>query len=213
MTAGVRGGGFVMGAVGGLALALLLIGAVSYLPHANTASQALYSPEKDAGQGASAASATTYAAATTTSAGAAYVPASQTTSTIAGPQAAGGNSPRNSSQSLMPSSSTTAASPPAVNTATVTATTTIATTTVTVAGGAFVYGPGASTPTTTANVSNALAGVSGGQQPQQRPNSLLAVLPGESVGNLVATLSPLLVGLLVAVLIYSAYSRRQDSSS
>jgi Zn-dependent protease with chaperone function len=48
---------------------------------------------------------------------------------------------------------------------------------------------------------------------QHRPNSLLTVLPGESVGSLIATLSPLLVGLLVAVLIYSAYSRRQDSSS
>jgi hypothetical protein len=53
---------------------------------------------------------------------------------------------------------------------------------------------------------------SGGLQPQ-RPNSLLTVLPGESVGNLIATLSPLIIGLLVAVLIYSAYSRRQDSSS
>jgi hypothetical protein len=180
MTAGVRGGGFVMGAVGGLALALLLIGAVSYLPHANTASQALYSPAKDAGQGASAASATTYAAATTTSAGVAYVPASQTTSTIAGPQAGGAQAP---------ASSTT-------------------------------VGPGASTPTTTAkaNASSAntpslqsAAGAAGGGL--QRPNSLLTVLPGESVGNLITTLSPLLVGLLVAVLIYTAYSRRQDSSS
>ncbi|HYR04973.1 MAG TPA: hypothetical protein VEO75_06245 [Nitrososphaerales archaeon] len=73
-----------------------------------------------------------------------------------------------------------------------------------------VAGPELST-TTAANASNALAGVSGGSQ--QRPNSLLTVLPGESVENLIATLSPLLVALLVAVLIYSAYSRRQDSSS
>jgi hypothetical protein len=48
---------------------------------------------------------------------------------------------------------------------------------------------------------------------QQRPKSLLTVLPGESVGSLIATLSPLLIGLLVAALIYGAYSRRQDSSS
>jgi len=39
------------------------------------------------------------------------------------------------------------------------------------------------------------------------------VLPGESAGSFLATISPLLVGFLVAALIYGAYSRRQDSSS
>jgi hypothetical protein len=48
---------------------------------------------------------------------------------------------------------------------------------------------------------------------QARPGSLLTALPGESVGSLIATLSPLIIGLLVAALIYGAYSRRQDSSS
>lgn len=47
----------------------------------------------------------------------------------------------------------------------------------------------------------------------QRPDSLLAVLPGEGVGSLLATISPLLIALLVAGLVYGAYSRRQDASS
>src|SRR6266478_2897887 len=104
MTAGARGGGFVIGGVGGLALALLLVGAVSYLPHANTASQALYSSAKDAGQGASAAASTTQTGASTSAAGAGNLGPAQTTTTSPGPQASGGNSPRNSSQALMPSS-------------------------------------------------------------------------------------------------------------
>jgi hypothetical protein len=67
------------------------------------------------------------------------------------------------------------------------------------------------TTVTSASFHYGAEAASGGLQP--RPNSLLTVLPGESVGSLIATLSPLLVGLLVAVLIYSAHSRRQDSSS
>ena len=50
-------------------------------------------------------------------------------------------------------------------------------------------------------------------QAQQEPSSLLAVLPGEGVGKLIATVSPLLIGLLVAALVYGAYARRQDASS
>jgi len=50
-------------------------------------------------------------------------------------------------------------------------------------------------------------------QAQPRPDSLLAVLPGESVGSLIATISPLLVALLIAGLVYGAYVRRQDASS
>ncbi|MDA4116133.1 MAG: hypothetical protein OK442_06225 [Thaumarchaeota archaeon] len=52
-----------------------------------------------------------------------------------------------------------------------------------------------------------------GTQAQQEPSSLLAVLPGEGAGRMIATVSPLLVGLLVAALVYGAYARRQDSSS
>ena len=59
---------------------------------------------------------------------------------------------------------------------------------------------------------NAATNALSGGQPQ-RPGSLLTVLPGESVGNLLATLSPLIIGLLVAALIYGAYSRRQNASS
>lgn len=47
----------------------------------------------------------------------------------------------------------------------------------------------------------------------QRPDSLLAVIPGEGAASLVGTVSPLLIGLLVAALVYAAYSRRQDASS
>jgi len=39
------------------------------------------------------------------------------------------------------------------------------------------------------------------------------VLPGEGVGSVIATLSPILVGLLIAALVYGAYTRRQDASS
>jgi hypothetical protein len=46
-----------------------------------------------------------------------------------------------------------------------------------------------------------------------RPDSLLAVIPGEGAASLVGTVSPLLIGLLMAALVYSAYSRRQDASS
>jgi hypothetical protein len=50
-------------------------------------------------------------------------------------------------------------------------------------------------------------------QTKHEPDSLLAVLPGESVASLIGTLSPLLLGVLVAALLYAAYSRRQDASS
>lgn len=51
------------------------------------------------------------------------------------------------------------------------------------------------------------------QTKQHTPDSLLTALQGESVGSVVATISPLLLGLLVAALVYSAYARRQDASS
>jgi hypothetical protein len=67
----------------------------------------------------------------------------------------------------------------------------------------------------------AVPGAAGGQTPvakasvamAQRPDSLLAVIPGEGAASLVGTVSPLLLGLLVAALVYAAYSRRQDASS
>src|SRR5438445_13682003 len=127
MTTGARGRGFFAGAIGGLALALLLVGVVSYLPQPNAARQALFSPAKDSGQGASGPSNSTHQAASTTTAGAAYGPANQTSTTSPGPQV--GGSPM-VVQAPATSSSTAAANPPAINTATVRATTTV-----TVAGG------------------------------------------------------------------------------
>src|SRR5205807_1286433 len=51
MTAGMRGGGFAAGGVGGLALALLLVGVASYLPQVPTASQVMFQPEKNSAAG------------------------------------------------------------------------------------------------------------------------------------------------------------------
>ena len=61
--------------------------------------------------------------------------------------------------------------------------------------------------------SNQVQSGAGAAAGTQKPSSLLAVLPGESAGRVIATVSPLLVGLLVAALVYGAYARRQDSSS
>lgn len=189
MTTGARGRGFFAGAIGGLALALLLVGVVSYLPQPNAARQALSSPAKDAGQGSGAAYNTTHPAASTTTAGAAYVGAGQTSTTSAVPQA-----PGSMPASVVPGGA-------AVNT---TVTTTKASVTSAAGLSNLASNFGSSQGVSSNGASNAA---------QARPGSLLTALPGEGVGNLVATLSPLLVGLLVAVLIYSAYSRRQDSSS
>jgi hypothetical protein len=122
-------GGFVAGAVGGLAIALLLVGLVAAFPEAN--------------------------------------PSAAPTTTIT-PQLSNAQSSS-------------------------------------VAGGPAMVVPGAvGEPTTISKASAATA---------QRPDSLLAVIPGEGAASLVGTVSPLLLGLLVAALVYAAYSRRQDASS
>src|SRR6266550_9225229 len=100
MSRGMKGRGFFAGAVGGLALALLLGGVVSFLPQSNTARQALYSQANDVGQGAGALASTTQP-----DAGAPNPPASRTSTTSPGPQAAGSIPARNSSQA--PATSTT----------------------------------------------------------------------------------------------------------
>jgi len=136
-------GGFFAGAVGGLAIALLLVGLVAAFPQANPAIQA---------------SSPAAALQTTTS-----------------PQFASGQLGVASSPLVVPG----AASGPNSSSS---------------AGG----------PTTLARTNSAAT---------QRPDSLLAVLPSQSEASLVGTISPLLLGLLVAALVYAAYSRRQDASS
>jgi hypothetical protein len=122
-------GGFVAGAVGGLAIALLLVGLVAAFPQANPSA----------------------------------APATTITPQLSNAQSSA------------------------------------------VAGGPAFAVPGAAgEPTTIAKASAATP---------QRPDSLLAVIPGEGAASLVGTVSPLLLGLLVAALVYTAYSRRHDASS
>jgi hypothetical protein len=59
MSDGVRGKGFFAGAVGGLALALLLVGVASFVPPASTAFHAASNPAQNAPQGAFSAASTT----------------------------------------------------------------------------------------------------------------------------------------------------------
>ncbi len=182
MTGGVRGGGFFAGAVGGLALAILLVGIVSFLPPSNIVSQAESGVEKYA---ASSGPASQTATSTTSISVASTTTALSTTSTAT---QAGAQNAAASSASAAPS---------------VTATTTVSSS------------ASASSPALSDSNRPVIQGglsAAGGAPGQQRPNSALTALPGESIGSLLATLSPLLIGLLVAVLIYGAYSRRQDSS-
>jgi hypothetical protein len=181
MTAGMRGGGFFVGGVGGLALALLLVGVVSFLPPSNTALRAGSAQATNAAGGASA---TSVASSTTT-----VFATSSALETAA-------NLTQNNSQTPQ---------------AAVTATTTVTATATNAIDGEV----GAASTTTAAGASapSRVAGLPSGAEQTPRPGSLLSALPGESVASLIATISPLLVGLVVAVLIYGAYSRRQDSSS
>ena len=66
-----------------------------------------------------------------------------------------------------------------------------------------------STPAAITNLPNSV--VPSQPNAAQRPDSLLSAMPGEGVSTLLGTLSPLLVGLVIAGLVYGAYSRRQDS--
>jgi len=189
MTARVRGGGFAMGAVGGLAVALLLVGVVTYLP------QTTYLPQGNPSM----------AAKNAASGGSAPAPAASTTAALD----MSTSSHVASSATTPPGAQNGASGAPAVA-AGVASTTSVrsaqTTVTTTVSSPSILVSPGP--PQTSAFAGSA----SNGTQPQQqRPASQLTALPRESIGSLVATLSPLLVGLLVAALIYSAYSRRQDS--
>jgi len=169
----LRSGGFFVGAVAGLAIALLVVGTASLLPQTN-------SPLRVASPQAAALSVTT---AVTTNA-----PAASSTTNSSGQFAAppvaqiagigGASAPA--------SSSTTAAAP-----------------------------AGAGAASSLSGASNQAQGGAtvAGTQAQQEPSSLLAVLPGEGAGKVIATVSPLLIGLLVAALVYGANARRQDSSS
>jgi hypothetical protein len=136
-------GGFFAGAVGGLAIALLLVGLVAAFPQANPA----IGPSS-------------------------HVEATETTASVqlANGQAGVGSAPAIGRGAPNVSSS---------------------------------YSPGLG-PVTIANANGATS---------PRPDSLLAVIPGESAASLVGTFSPLLLGVLVAALVYSAYSRRQDAAS
>jgi hypothetical protein len=137
----LRGTGFVLGAMGGLALALLVVGAASVFPQSgnpfvNTTAQTLVAT------------------------------AASSSSSAIGPEVGAANVARapQSAGAAPPASSKAAAGPLTVN-----------------AKGA-------------------------------RPDSLLAVLPGESASGVLETVSPLILGVLVALLIYGVYSRRQDAS-
>jgi len=66
-----------------------------------------------------------------------------------------------------------------------------------------------STPAAITNLPNSV--VPSQPNSAQRPDSLLSAMPGEGASTLVGTLSPLLFGLVIAGLVYGAYSRRQDS--
>jgi len=169
----MRSGGFFAGAVAGLAIALLVVGAASFLPQTN-------SPLKTASPVATAQSVTTSVATKALATSSATNGSAQFVAVQPGAQIAGIGAPATSSS----------------------------TTTTPLAGASA-----ASTPSGPSNqVQSGLTSTSG-TQGQQKPSSLLAVLPGESVGSLIATVSPLLIGLLVAALVYGAYARRQDSSS
>jgi len=167
----MRSGGFFTGAVGGLAIALLVIGAASLLPQTNNPLKAA-SPQATL-QSVTTSAATKALATSSTTNGSGQFAAVQPGGQIAGlPISA-------------PASSSTTTTPSAV------------------AGAASALSGGS-------NQVQSGAGAAGGTQ---KPSSLLAVLPGESAGRVIATVSPLLVGLLVAALVYGAYARRQDSSS
>ena len=207
MTGGMGRGGFFAGALGGLAMALLLVGVASLVPQTNPAMQAASTSSLNVAQGA---------ASTTTTA--AFSSAGSAMTSVAAPSA----TTVSSTTTVVTSS---AAPPSAGVTKTATVTTTVAgpssaasvvdqggqsvvsTATTTVAGvasGSVSYQAGGNGPSPAASGANAAEG---------RPSSLLAALPGEGVGALLGTLSPLLIGLLVAVLIYGVYSRQQDVSS
>ncbi len=215
MMLGGRNGGFFAGAIGGVLLALLLVGAATFLPQHN--GQVGTTPLQESGVGASVTETTTstYSSAgtsTTTVAGGAVttttaIPGHVVTTTTTATTTVTGTSTINAPGSTTATSSTTSQTSGAFEAATTTATTTTVTATLSATNSA--------TTTQRANDSwnsfqtSAVFGGSGGTE--HGPGSLLTNLPGQTVGGLLATLSPLLVGLLVGALVYTAYLRRQDS--
>lgn len=169
----MRSEGFFAGAVGGLALALLLVVLASLLPQASGPLNAASTQQGGAHSVMTTLTTSAQATSRTTNG------SSQSMVAPPGAQVAGNSSPAASSSS----ETTTAAS-----------------------ASASTVAPGAD------NQFQAGLAPSGGTQPVE-PSSLLAALPGESVGSFIATVSPLLIGLLVAALFYGAYARRQDSAS
>ena len=172
----MRRGGFFAGAVGGLALALLLVGLASLLPQTSNP-LGIASTQHGNAQSATTTLATSAPATSKATNGSAQPGGNPAVAQVAGNGA-----------------------PAAVSTSSETST---------------VAGTNASSVASSV-CNQAIPGLvaSGGTQAQeQKPSSLLAVLPGESVGSLIATVSPLLIGLLVAALFYGAYARRQDSAS
>lgn len=173
-------GGFFAGAVGGLAIGLLLIGVVSFLPQSNNSTLPHGGPAKSGAEAIFAATSMT----TTTTGCSSCGPSTSHSSAQSAPQSAAVNAPPAGAAGAAGASSSTTYS-----------------------------GSSASQFQGSAPVLTTQAGASNGGPQAQMPGSLLTVLPGESVGSLIATLSPLLIGLLVAALIYGAYTRRQDASS
>lgn len=166
----MRSGGFFVGAVAGLAIALLVVGTASFLPQTNNPLKAA-SPQA----------------------------ALQSVTTTVGTKALATSSATNSSTQFI-------AGLPIAQIAGIGASSSSSTTTT-------IPSAGFGAASALSGASNQAQSGAGSASGTQKPSSLLAVLPGESAGRVIATVSPLLVGLLIAALVYGAYARRQDSSS
>jgi hypothetical protein len=191
----LRDKGFYAGALGGLALALLVVGAGALGPQPSD--QVITSAHPPAVLGAAGSVGSSMANTSESSGG------SGSTTTISTPNA--------SSPTSVASAQSSPSSAPYVGNFASSATPKKSTMTT-------------SSPASQSSSSGSSVAVAPGQQPQgvvgtqpalstapHRPDSLLAAIPGEGVSTLLGTLSPLIVGLLVAALVYGAYSRRQDS--
>lgn len=179
MTGGTRGKRFFAGAVGGLALALLLVGVTSYLPQTNNGIQSALAPSQSLLVAAQS------TATTTASAPVAQAGVTATTSTSAGRATALSSNGTSAFVAVSQGANSSTSIPGQ-------------------AGGVEAGGA-------VSSAALAFASATSGTQP--RPSSMLAVLPGEGLGTIIATISPLVVALLVAGLIYGAYTRRQDAAS
>jgi hypothetical protein len=153
---------FFAGAVAGLLLALLVIGASSLLPRQGA-------PQFALSQNAAASSTATMVADT-----------SQNTS--------GG-----AQNQLVISSSTSQAIAPSAN--------------------ATISTPSNSSSVEYGSAVTAATAIGGIPPEAPRPDSALSAISSESVGNILSIVAPLLVGLLLAGLVYSTYVRRLDSTS